>query len=95
MIQLKALSKNNLQKRNSNYAFNTIACFSGLLFCFLLRTIKLLNLFAIGVMGFFVAGMTTHFTKKRYQNAQKATAAQNNPFFYSEFNENNKNDIWN
>lgn len=28
-------------------------------------------LFAIGVMGFFVAGMTTYTTKKRYQNAQK------------------------
>ena len=27
--------------------------------------------FSIGVMGFFVAGMTTYFTKKRYQNAQK------------------------
>lgn len=27
--------------------------------------------FAIGVMGFFVAGMTNYFTKKRYQNAQK------------------------
>ena len=28
-------------------------------------------LFAIGVMGFFVAGMTTYTTKKRYQNAKK------------------------
>lgn len=28
-------------------------------------------IFSIGVMGFFVAGMTTYFTKKRYQNAQK------------------------
>ena len=28
-------------------------------------------IFAIGVMGFFVAGMTTYTTKKRYQNAQK------------------------
>lgn len=28
-------------------------------------------LFAIGVMGFFVAGMTVHFTKKRYENAKK------------------------
>ena len=27
--------------------------------------------FAILVMGFFVAGMTVHFTKKRYENAQK------------------------
>lgn len=27
--------------------------------------------FSIGVMGFFVAGMTNYFTKKRYQNAQK------------------------
>ena len=27
--------------------------------------------FLIGVMGFFVAGMTNYFTKKRYQNAQK------------------------
>lgn len=26
--------------------------------------------FSIGIMGFFVAGMTTYFTKKRYQNAQ-------------------------
>ena len=29
-------------------------------------------LFSIGVMGFFVAGMTNYFTKKRYQNAKKA-----------------------
>lgn len=28
-------------------------------------------LFAIGVMGFFVAGMTVHATKKRYERAQK------------------------
>ena len=28
-------------------------------------------LFAIGVMGFFVAGMTTYSTKMRYKNAQK------------------------
>ena len=28
-------------------------------------------IFAIGVMGFFVAGMTNYFTKKRYENAQK------------------------
>lgn len=28
-------------------------------------------IFSIGVMGFFVAGMTVHFTKKRYENAQK------------------------
>lgn len=27
--------------------------------------------FSIGVMGFFVAGMTNFFTKKRYENAQK------------------------
>ena len=27
--------------------------------------------FAIGVMGFFVAGMTNYFTKKRYENEQK------------------------
>lgn len=27
--------------------------------------------FSIGVMGFFVAGMTNHFTKKRYENAKK------------------------
>ena len=27
--------------------------------------------FSIGVMGFFVAGMTNYFTKKRYENAQK------------------------
>ena len=27
--------------------------------------------FSIGVMGFFVAGMTNYFTKKRYQNAKK------------------------
>ena len=27
-------------------------------------------LFSIGVMGFFVAGMTTHFTKKRYMAAK-------------------------
>lgn len=29
--------------------------------------------FSIGVMGFFVAGMTNYFTKKRYQNAQKSS----------------------
>ena len=28
-------------------------------------------IFAIGVMGFFVAGMTNFFTRKRYENAQK------------------------
>ena len=28
--------------------------------------------FAIGVMGFFVAGMTNYFTKKRYLEAQKS-----------------------
>lgn len=28
-------------------------------------------LFSIGVMGFFVAGMTNFFTRKRYENAQK------------------------
>ncbi len=28
-------------------------------------------LFAIGVMGFFVAGMTNYFTRKRYERAQK------------------------
>ena len=28
-------------------------------------------IFSIGVMGFFVAGMTVHFTKKRYENEQK------------------------
>lgn len=28
-------------------------------------------IFSIGVMGFFVAGMTNYFTKKRYDNAQK------------------------
>ena len=28
-------------------------------------------LFSIGVMGFFVAGMTNYFTRKRYENAQK------------------------
>ncbi len=27
--------------------------------------------FSIGVMGFFVAGMTNYFTKKRYENSQK------------------------
>ena len=27
--------------------------------------------FSIGVMGFFVAGMTNFFTKLRYKNAQK------------------------
>ena len=27
-------------------------------------------IFAIGVMGFFVAGMTNYFTKKRYENAK-------------------------
>lgn len=31
-------------------------------------------IFSIGVMGFFVAGMTVHFTKKRYENAQKKEA---------------------
>lgn len=30
--------------------------------------------FSIGVMGFFVAGMTVHFTKKRYENAKKQNA---------------------
>lgn len=29
-------------------------------------------IFSIGVMGFFVAGMTNYFTKKRYENAKKA-----------------------
>ena len=29
--------------------------------------------FSIGVMGFFVAGMTNYFTKKRYQNTQQKT----------------------
>lgn len=28
-------------------------------------------IFSIGVMGFFVAGMTNYFTKKRYENAKK------------------------
>ena len=32
-------------------------------------------IFSIGVMGFFVAGMTVHFTKKRYENAQKKKGA--------------------
>lgn len=32
-------------------------------------------LFAIGVMGFFVAGMTTYTTKKRFQNSQKENGA--------------------
>ena len=27
--------------------------------------------FSIGVMGFFVAGMTNYFTRQRYKNAQK------------------------
>ena len=31
-------------------------------------------IFSIGVMGFFVAGMTVHFTKKRYENEQKKKA---------------------
>lgn len=31
-------------------------------------------IFAIGVMGFFVAGMTNYFTRKRYENAQKEKA---------------------
>lgn len=31
-------------------------------------------IFSIGVMGFFVAGMTNYFTKKRYENAQKREA---------------------
>ena len=30
--------------------------------------------FSIGVMGFFVAGMTNYFTKKRYENAKQKTA---------------------
>ncbi len=29
-------------------------------------------IFSIGVMGFFVAGMTNYFTKKRYENAKRA-----------------------
>ena len=29
-------------------------------------------LFAIGVMGFFVAGMTNYFTRKRYERAEMA-----------------------
>ena len=28
-------------------------------------------IFSIGVMGFFVAGMTNYFTKLRYKNSQK------------------------
>ena len=32
-------------------------------------------IFSIGVMGFFVAGMTVHFTKKRYE---KSKAKQQN-----------------
>ena len=28
-------------------------------------------IFSIGVMGFFVAGMTNYFTKKRYENAKR------------------------
>ena len=31
-------------------------------------------IFSIGVMGFFVAGMTNYFTKKRYEKAQKREA---------------------
>ena len=30
-------------------------------------------IFSIGVMGFFVSGMTRYFTKKRYENSQKST----------------------
>ena len=29
-------------------------------------------IFSIGVMGFFVSGLTTYFTRKRFQNAQKS-----------------------
>ena len=32
-------------------------------------------LFALGVMGFFVSGMTVRATKKRYQNEQMKLAA--------------------
>ena len=34
-------------------------------------------LFSIGVMGFFVAGMTNHFTKKRYLAAKEKANRQN------------------
>lgn len=34
-------------------------------------------IFSIGVMGFFVAGMTTHFTRKRYKDAQNKIAQSN------------------
>jgi len=33
--------------------------------------------FSIGVMGFFVAGMTVHFTKKRYENSKEKTKTTN------------------
>ena len=35
-------------------------------------------IFSIGVMGFFVAGMTNYFTKKRYENSKKQQLSNQN-----------------
>ncbi len=64
--ELKELAEKLAQKKNTNFKdeYTSLAkqkiMISGLPY-----------LFSIGVMGFFVAGMTNYFTKKRYENAKK------------------------
>lgn len=64
--ELEALAKKLAQKRGTDFnkEYTSLAkqkvMISGLPY-----------LFAIGVMGFFVAGMTTYSTRKRYENSKK------------------------
>lgn len=64
--ELEELARKLAKERNSNFdkEYTNLAkqkvAISGLPY-----------LFSIGVMGFFVAGMTNFFTRKRYENAQK------------------------
>lgn len=55
-----AKEKNNTVEKEFNNLVKQKVLISGLPY-----------IFSIGVMGFFVAGMTTYFTRKRYENAQK------------------------
>lgn len=65
--QLEDIAKNLADKKKTNVKteYNSLVKQKVL-------TAGLPYIFSIGVMGFFVAGMTNYFTKKRYENAKKS-----------------------
>lgn len=65
--QLEGIAKNLADKKKTNVKteYNSLVKQK-------ILTAGLPYIFSIGVMGFFVAGMTNYFTKKRYENAKKS-----------------------